>query len=72
LKTVGYAPGIIGQWHLGYPQNSEDAHPQNHGFDEFIGYDRGNIDFVSHVGDHRPHDWWHGRANPPEEGDAPT
>ena len=70
LKTVGYATGIIRQWHLGYPQNSEDDHPQNHGFNEFIGYDRGNIDFVSPVGDHLPHDWWHGRVNPPEESDA--
>ena len=70
LKTVGYATGIIRQWHLGYPQNSEDDHPQNHGFNEFVGYDRGNIDFVSPVGDHLPHNWWHGRVNPPEEGDA--
>lgn len=70
LKTVGYATGIIGKWHLGYPQNSEEYHPQNHGFDEFIGYHSGNIDFVSHVGDHRKHDWWHGRVNTPEEGYA--
>lgn len=70
LKASGYATGIIGKWHLGYPQNSEDYHPQNHGFDEFIGYHSGNIDFVSHVGDHMKHDWWHGRVNTPEEGYA--
>ena len=37
LQSAGYATGIIGKWHQGYPQNSEDYHPQNHGFDQFIG-----------------------------------
>ena len=68
LKEAGYTTGIIGKWHQGYPQNSDDYHPQNHGFDEFIGYHSGNIDFVSHVGDHYRHDWWHGRKETPEEG----
>lgn len=70
LKAAGYATGIVGKWHLGYTHNSEDYHPQNHGFDEFIGYHSGNIDFVSHVGDHLKHDWWHGRENRVEEGYA--
>lgn len=68
LKEAGYATGIVGKWHQGYPVNSDDYHPQNHGFDEFIGYHSGNIDFVSHVGDHYKHDWWHGRKETPEEG----
>ena len=68
LQKAGYATGLIGKWHQGYPQNSDDYHPQNHGFDEFIGYHSGNIDFVSHVGDHYQHDWWHGRDETPEEG----
>ncbi|MFH5804962.1 sulfatase-like hydrolase/transferase [Alienimonas sp. DA493] len=68
LKAAGYATGLIGKWHQGYPQNSEDYHPQHHGFDEFVGYHSGNIDFVSHVGDHREHDWWHGRVETREEG----
>ncbi len=68
LRGAGYTTGIIGKWHQGYPQNSEDFHPQNHGFDEFTGYHSGNIDFVSHVGDHYRHDWWHGRKETPEEG----
>ncbi len=68
LKAAGYATGLIGKWHQGYPQNSEDYHPQNHGFDEFIGYHSGNIDFVSHVGDHNRHDWWHGRQETREDG----
>ena len=68
LKRAGYTTGIVGKWHQGYPQNSDDYHPQEHGFDEFIGYHSGNIDFVSHVGDHYRHDWWHGRTETPEDG----
>ncbi len=68
LKEAGYATGIIGKWHLGYPQNSPEYHPQDHGFDEFVGYHSGNIDFVSHIGDHMKHDWWHGREETHEEG----
>ena len=68
LKQVGYTTGLIGKWHQGYPKNSDDYHPQNHGFDQFIGYHSGNIDFVSHVGDHYRHDWWHGRNETQEDG----
>jgi len=70
LTKAGYATGIIGKWHQGYPHNSKDYHPQNHGFDEFIGYHSGNIDFISHVGDHEKHDWWHGRKETHEQGYA--
>ncbi len=68
LSDAGYATGLIGKWHQGYPVNSADYHPQNHGFDEFVGYHSGNIDFVSHVGDHSKHDWWHGRKETHEDG----
>ncbi len=70
LKEAGYTTGIVGKWHLGYPHNSADYHPQEHGFDEFFGYHSGNIDFISHVGDHNRHDWWHGREETREEGYA--
>lgn len=70
LKDAGYRTGMVGKWHQGYPQNSDDYHPQNHGFDEFVGYHSGNIDFVSHVGDHNQHDWWHGKTETREEGYA--
>ena len=68
LGEAGYTTGLIGKWHQGYPHNSPEYHPQNHGFDEFIGYHSGNIDFISHVGDHVKHDWWHGRKETHEEG----
>jgi arylsulfatase A len=70
LKQAGYTTGLVGKWHQGYPENSAAYHPQNHGFDEFTGYHSGNIDFVSHVGDHNKHDWWHGRKEVREEGYA--
>ena len=68
LQAAGYVTGLIGKWHQGYTEVSDEFHPQNHGFDEFVGYHSGNIDFVSHVGDHYRHDWWHGRNETPEEG----
>ena len=68
LKGAGYATGLVGKWHQGYTEVSDAFHPQNHGFDEFVGYHSGNIDFVSHVGDHYLHDWWHGREETREEG----
>ncbi|MEM9281569.1 MAG: sulfatase-like hydrolase/transferase [Verrucomicrobiota bacterium] len=68
LLEAGYRTGIVGKWHQGYPQNSEDYHPQHHGFEEFVGYHSGNIDFISHVGDHNLHDWWHGKTETEEEG----
>ena len=70
LQDAGYVTGLIGKWHQGYVHNSPKYHPQNHGFDEFIGYHSGNIDFISHVGDHVKHDWWHGRAEKEEDGYA--
>jgi arylsulfatase A-like enzyme len=70
LKSAGYTTGLVGKWHQGYPHNSAEYHPQNHGFDEFVGYHSGNIDYVSHVGDHNQHDWWHDRAETDEEGYA--
>ncbi len=70
LQQAGYVTGLVGKWHQGYPHNSADYHPQVHGFDSFFGYHSGNIDFVSHVGDHNKHDWWHGRQRREEPGYA--
>ena len=43
LQQAGYVTGLIGKWHQGYTENSDNYHPQNHGFDEFVGYHSGNV-----------------------------
>lgn len=55
LKKAGYRTGIFGKWHLGA---GEKYQPKNHGFDEFIGFLDGNIDFVSHHNTESNVDWW--------------
>ena len=68
FQQAGYATGMVGKWHLGYPHGNDEIHPQNHGFDYFKGYHSGNIDYINHWGDHFKHDWWHGRKETVEEG----
>ncbi|MBI1373563.1 MAG: sulfatase-like hydrolase/transferase [Phycisphaera sp.] len=65
LKRAGYATGMFGKWHLGYTPNYNPIH---HGFDEFVGYVSGNVDFFSHVDQAGEEDWWHGDKLTPEEG----
>ncbi|SNZ01159.1 sulfatase-like hydrolase/transferase [Flagellimonas pacifica] len=55
LKLEGYRTGIMGKWHLGYP---ERLNPVHQGFDEFIGYVSGNVDYYSHVDQEAYEDWW--------------
>jgi len=68
FKEAGYATGLVGKWHLGYAKETPAYHPMNHGFDYFMGYLSGNIDYVNHWGDHMEHDWWHGRKETQEDG----
>ena len=68
FKAAGYSTGLVGKWHLGYPVETPEYHPQNHGFDYFTGYHGGNIDYINHWGDHYEHDWWHGKVETVEEG----
>ena len=35
LKSLGYATGMVGKWHLGY---KPELHPMKRGFDEFFGF----------------------------------
>jgi len=65
LKKAGYATGIFGKWHLGYKTK---FNPVRQGFDEFVGYVSGNVDYVSHVDQGGVADWWHGDQLHPEEG----
>jgi uncharacterized sulfatase len=68
FKDAGYSTGLVGKWHLGYAAETPAYHPMNHGFDYFMGYVSGNIDYINHWGDHMKHDWWHGRKETKEEG----
>ena len=65
LRETGYATGIFGKWHLGYYPK---YNPVRHGFDEFVGYVSGNVDFFSHVDGAGRFDWWHGSEVSDEEG----
>ena len=56
FKAAGYATGLVGKWHLGYAAERPTYHPMNHGFDYFMGYVSGNIDYINHWGDHMAHD----------------
>lgn len=57
LQSMNYRSGMFGKWHLGYePQYN----PVHHGFDEFIGYVSGNVDYQSHVDQAGFEDWWNG------------
>ncbi|MDG2256501.1 MAG: sulfatase-like hydrolase/transferase [Opitutaceae bacterium] len=68
FKESDYNTGVVGKWHLGYPKDDPEFHPQNHGFDYFRGYHSGNIDYINHWGDHYDHDWWHDKIETPETG----
>lgn len=55
LKKEGYVTGIFGKWHLGYDKKYNPVHQ---GFDEFIGYISGNVDYHSHFDQEGNSDWW--------------
>jgi len=45
LKAHGYDTACFGKWHLGYP---EKFWPNRHGFDEFLGFLGGGVDYFTH------------------------
>ncbi|MEZ6120313.1 MAG: sulfatase-like hydrolase/transferase [Pirellulaceae bacterium] len=55
FRDAGYATAIFGKWHLGY---SPQYNPIRHGFDQFVGYVSGNVDFFSHIDQAGNFDWW--------------
>ncbi len=55
LKTAGYTTALFGKWHLGY---LPDYNPIHQGFDEFVGYVSGNIDYHAHLDQTGMEDWW--------------
>ncbi|MBM3819768.1 MAG: twin-arginine translocation pathway signal protein [Acidimicrobiia bacterium] len=46
LKNNGYATALLGKWHLGY---KPEFSPTAHGFDYFLGFKSGLIDYYQHT-----------------------
>ncbi len=67
LQNAGYHTGVFGKWHLG---EDEMFNPTNHGFDEFRGFLKGNVDFISHYNTTPIIDWWHNKEKADEPGYA--
>jgi len=65
LHAAGYKTGIVGKWHLGAPGEGD---PQNFGFDEFIGYYGGDLDYFSKINRYGQGDWWNNGKLSDEEG----
>tara|TARA_R110002111_G_scaffold258083_1_gene326806 strand:+ start:33534 stop:34871 length:1338 start_codon:yes stop_codon:yes gene_type:complete len=56
LQAAGYQTGMFGKWHLGYqPQYN----PTYRGFQQFVGYVSGNVDYFAHLDGTGVFDWWH-------------
>ncbi len=53
----GYYCGMFGKWHLGY---AKEYNPTLQGFDEFVGFVSGNVDFHAHIDQEGYLDWWKG------------
>ncbi|MBC8372174.1 MAG: sulfatase-like hydrolase/transferase, partial [Planctomycetes bacterium] len=55
LGRTGYATGIFGKWHVGY---APKFNPTKQGFDEYVGFVSGNVDYHAHVDQVGYLDWW--------------
>ena len=65
IKGAGYVTGMFGKWHVGY---KTEYNPINQGFDEYIGYVSGNVDYHSHIDQEGYEDWWVGDKIKNEKG----
>ncbi|MEM9398701.1 MAG: sulfatase-like hydrolase/transferase [Verrucomicrobiota bacterium] len=64
-QSAGYATALFGKWHLGY---GPEFNPIHQGFDEFIGFVSGNVDYHIHIDQTGVEDWWKQDQLVPEEG----
>jgi arylsulfatase A-like enzyme len=53
LREAGYATGLVGKWHLGYPPAFG---PLRSGYDEFFGIMAGGVDYFTHCSGRGDHD----------------
>lgn len=56
LQAAGYRTGMFGKWHLGYQRQ---YNPTFRGFQQFVGYVSGNVDYFAHLDRTGVFDWWH-------------
>lgn len=56
LRDAGYQTGMFGKWHLGYQRQ---YNPTFRGFQKFVGYVSGNVDYFAHLDGTGVFDWWH-------------
>lgn len=55
LRAAGYRTAVFGKWHLG---TDPGFNPVRQGFDEFVGFVSGNVDYHSHISRRGERDWW--------------
>ena len=56
-KEAQYTTGMFGKWHLGYDPKFNPIHQ---GFDDYVGFVSGNVDYHSHIDQEGYEDWWAG------------
>ena len=57
LSDNGYRTALLGKWHLGY---KEKYNPLHYGFQKYVGFKSGNVDYQSHRNRNGDPDWWDG------------
>ena len=65
LRDAGYATGLVGKWHLGYPPHFG---PLRSGYDEFFGIMAGGVDYFTHCSSKGDHDLFIGEQEHREVG----
>ena len=65
LREAGYATGLVGKWHLGYPPHFG---PLRSGYDEFFGIMAGGVDYFTHCSSKGDHDLFIGEQEHREVG----